>query len=136
MDDNKAFTNIVMSPGTYGFTVATNGALEDPSLTNKSFNGPGADYVFWDVVHPTTKLDAMTGGAAYELVAVGLNLAQSGTNFNLTVSNLCPGLPYTMQSSTNLTAWSNYQSFNAVSTNTNMAVTNGPRNKAYYRVAY
>lgn len=36
-----------------GFYQATIGALNDPTLTDKSFNGPGANYVFWDDQHPT-----------------------------------------------------------------------------------
>jgi phospholipase/lecithinase/hemolysin len=39
----------------YGFTVVTQDALDDPSLSDKSFTGPGANYVFWDSQHPTTK---------------------------------------------------------------------------------
>jgi hypothetical protein len=38
-----------------GFTNANLGAINDPSLTDYSFSGPGADYVFWDSEHPTAK---------------------------------------------------------------------------------
>jgi hypothetical protein len=42
-----------------GFTHATVGALNDPSLSDKSFSGPGANYVFWDSQHPTAKAHAV-----------------------------------------------------------------------------
>ena len=38
-----------------GFTKKTIDALTDPKLLNKSFTGPGAKYVFWDPIHPTSK---------------------------------------------------------------------------------
>jgi phospholipase/lecithinase/hemolysin len=41
--------------GAYGFTQATQDALDDSNLSDKSFTGPGANYVFWDSQHPTTK---------------------------------------------------------------------------------
>ena len=53
------FNNILANPAAYGFTKSTAGALEDSSLSDKSFNGPGSDYVFWDVIHPTTKAHAL-----------------------------------------------------------------------------
>jgi phospholipase/lecithinase/hemolysin len=68
------------------------GALEDPSLTDKSFTGPGADYVFWDIIHPTTKVHALVATLAFQTVAVELNIARNGTNFSLTV--LCMANSY------------------------------------------
>ena len=42
-----------------GFSHATVGALNDPSLADKSFTGPGANYVFWDSQHPTAKAHSL-----------------------------------------------------------------------------
>lgn len=134
MNANQEGTNVYNSPATYGFTVVTIGALQDTSLTNKSFDGPGADYLFWDQIHPTTKEHAMVATLAYDLVGVGLNLAGSGTTLNLSVSNLYPGFQYSIQGSANLTTWTNYQTFTASSTNLNLSVPKGPA--AYYRVVY
>jgi len=137
LDDNAGLSNVLSAPATYGFTVTMRGALEDPSLTDKSFNGPGANYVFWDVLHPTTKLDAMTAAAAFEAVEAELNIVRNGTNFTLEPYNLYPTLPYTIQSSPNLTTWSNYLTFTATSTNTTLILTNEPGKRAiFYRVSY
>lgn len=136
LDANALFTRILSAPATYGITVTTNGALEDTNLTDKSFTGPGANYLFWDIVHPTTKVHALIATLAYQGVGVQLNLARSGTNFNLTVLNLEPGLPYTIQSSTNLSLWSDSQTLTAASTNATVVVTNGPGTKMFYRVRY
>jgi phospholipase/lecithinase/hemolysin len=135
-DFNQMSSNIISAPATYGFTVSTIGALQDPNLTDKSFTGPGANYVFWDPIHPTTKGHALIAALAFRCVGVQLNLAPNGTNFNLTVNNLYPSLPYTIQSSTNLTTWSNYQTFTAASTNAVTILTNGPGTRLFYRVGY
>jgi phospholipase/lecithinase/hemolysin len=136
LDNNHELSVVLNSPATYGFTVTTNGALEDPNLTDKSFTGPGADYVFWDTIHPTTKLDAMTGAAAFDLVAVQLKLAGNGTNLNLALGNLYPTLPYTIQTSSNLVTWSNDSTFTATNTNATVTVTNGSGKNLFYRVSY
>jgi phospholipase/lecithinase/hemolysin len=133
---NQLSSNILSAPASYGFTVSTIGALQDPELTDKSFNGPGANYVFWDPLHPTTKGHALLAAAAFQCVGVQLNVARNGTNFNLTVSNLYPTLPYTIQSSANLVTWSNYQTFTAVNTNAVVTVTNGTGARSFYRVGY
>ncbi|HXC99790.1 MAG TPA: SGNH/GDSL hydrolase family protein [Verrucomicrobiae bacterium] len=135
-NNNLAFGIILSNFPAFGFSNDSIGALQDPNLTNKSFTGPGADYVFWDPVHPTTKVDILTAAAAWQSVAVELELAHSGANFNLMATNLFPTLPYTIQSSTNLTTWSNYQTFTATNTNAVFVLTNVPAAKAFYRVGY
>lgn len=135
MDANQEFTNVYNSPATCGFTVVSIDALQDPNLTDKSFNGPGADYLFWDTIHPTTKMHARIGALAYSLVGVGLNLAGNAPNLNLTVSNLYPGFQYSIQGSANLVTWTNYQTFTAASTNLSLRVMNAP-GRAFYRALY
>jgi hypothetical protein len=59
-----------------------------------------------------------------------------GGKSDLVITNLFPGLPYTVQSSTNLASWSTYQTFTAASTNASVMVTNGPGAKMFYWVQY
>ena len=132
---NGTLSNVLGAPATYGFTVTTNGALEDTNLIDKSFNGPGANYVFWDTIHPTTKMHALMGAAAYASVGVQMNLAPNGTNFNLDLNNLYPGLPYTVESSSNLTVWTTYLAFNASATHSILSVTNKSV-RQFYRMNY
>lgn len=136
LDMNAALANVLNAPAAYGFTVTTNGALEDPNLADKSFNGPGANYVFWDLVHPTTKLHALMGAAAFNCVSVEMKLARTGTNIDLNINNLFPGLPYTVQSSTNLTTWTTYSAFTASATNSTLSVTNKSGPQVFYRMSY
>jgi phospholipase/lecithinase/hemolysin len=136
MDNNLAFSNLLSKPAAFGLTVTTNGALEDPNLTDKSFTGPGANYLFWDTIHPTTKVNALTAAGAFQYVCVQLNLPHSGAESNLMVLNLYPGLPYTIQSSTNLITWTDYQTITPASTNALVTWTNKPQTKLFYRVQY
>lgn len=133
---NAGLSNVLSAPATYGFTVTTNGALEDPNLTDKSFDGPGADYLFWDTIHPTTKMHTLMATSVYACVGVEMGLARSGTNFNLTVDNLYPGLPYTVESSTNLSTWITNSAFTASATNSILSVTNKSNRQMFYRVNY
>lgn len=52
-----------------GFTKKSIDALSDPTLLDKSFNGPGAKYVFWDPIHPTSKGHSYIANLFY--VAIG-----------------------------------------------------------------
>ncbi|MFA6545384.1 MAG: kelch repeat-containing protein [Limisphaerales bacterium] len=61
---------ILAAPGTFGFTVTTVDALSDGALADKSFTGPGANYLFWDAIHPSTKGHAQISTAAE--VALGI----------------------------------------------------------------
>jgi phospholipase/lecithinase/hemolysin len=44
---------VLADPAADGFTNVTSDALAD--FVNPAFNGPAADYLFWDQIHPTTK---------------------------------------------------------------------------------
>jgi phospholipase/lecithinase/hemolysin len=137
MDDNQEWQTVYNSPATYGFTVTSTGVLQDTNLTDKSFSGPGANYLYWDSGgHPTTKLHALIGKLAYDLVGVQLQFAGNAANPNLTVNNLYPGLQYSIESSTNLGTWTNYETFTATSTNLNLIISNSPSGNAFYRVKY
>ena len=55
IDAHSDLDYLLDSYAALGFTHTTISALDDHSLIDKSFSGPGADYVFWDSQHPTTK---------------------------------------------------------------------------------
>lgn len=62
-DFYSQFNIAATNPAAYGLTKTNIDALEDPTLTDKSFAGPGANYVFWDYLHPTSKVHSFV--AAY-----------------------------------------------------------------------
>ena len=100
-------------PATYGVTRTDLDALEDSALTDKSFNGPGADYLFWDYLHPTTRVHAAVASFVQQIVSPLQISRLTTTNTNTTVQfelvNLPIGRTGFLESSTNLfnsTGWS------------------------------
>jgi hypothetical protein len=73
---------------------------------------------------------------AFQSVGAQLSLARNGTNLNLMVNNLYPSLPYSIQSSANLTSWSSYQTFTASNTNATVVLTTSLETNSFYRVEY
>jgi phospholipase/lecithinase/hemolysin len=130
------FNEMYTAPASYGFTVATIDALDDTTLTNKSFTGPGQYYVFWDLIHPTTKSHALIAQAALQVAGVQMELTGSGGNASLLLGHLSPSISYTIQTSLDLKAWTNYQTITATGTNATVVLTNGLAGAGFYRVAY
>jgi phospholipase/lecithinase/hemolysin len=81
----------------YGFTHASVDALDDPDQPDKSFDGPGADYVFWDLDHPTSKTHGIV--ASWVLNALGTPPAPS-----VTLTSPANGATYGAQSTIPVTA--------------------------------
>lgn len=131
------FDSVLASPSSYGLTNPGVNALEDPNLTDKSLSGPGANYAFWDFIHPTAKFQMLFAREAHELIwpsRISSITSSNGTN-QLTALNLALGRSGIVQSSTNLTTWTNAQSF--PSTNTTQVIpvpASGPRQ--FYRLQF
>jgi phospholipase/lecithinase/hemolysin len=80
-------------------------AMEDPALADKSLNGPGANYVFWDPTDPTAKVHYIMACFAQQLltpVQVGKLTTFNGSN-RLDLVNLPLGAAGFVEESTNLT---------------------------------
>ena len=74
MDAFTLLDNILAHPANYGVTNALyNGvsvdAQEDPALKDKSMNGPGTNYIFWDAADPTAKVHAVLADVAQQLIS-------------------------------------------------------------------
>ncbi len=98
VDDFTLVDNISAHPSEYGFTVVDADALD--AFSNPGFDGPGADYLFWDVIHPTTKAHGLVAqlaesaisnfapsiiaGPANETVAVGSLVSLSASVLDAT----------------------------------------------------
>jgi phospholipase/lecithinase/hemolysin len=118
VDVNTKFNGLLGNLGASGFTKADPDALSDPALTDKSFGGPGQDYVFWDAIHPTTKAHALIAQWFYQVLPQTaqqpqLSIASNGGPLQLTLGNLETGQVYTVQTSTNLSVWSDFTTVSA-----------------------
>lgn len=52
----------------YGFVNSTAGALNTTAFEDKSFDGPGANYIFWDKDHYTTKMHSLIAQWAQQVL--------------------------------------------------------------------
>ena len=88
----------------YGVTKTSIDALEDQALTDKSFTGPGADYVFWDYLHPTTKVHQYMATVAQQAMSSLMisRLSLHDASYRLDLANLPIGRTGTVESTSNL----------------------------------
>jgi phospholipase/lecithinase/hemolysin len=134
--------NVLTNAAAYGLTNVLSGgqsidAIEN--LSNPALNGPGANYIFWDVDDPTAKLHAVLADTVKQLIApVQINqiTSQNGTN-QLALANVPIGLNGVVLGSTNLalTNWTTVTSFNSTNTVQSVAVPiSGPLQ--FYRLSF
>jgi len=103
-------------PADYGLTNALLGgqsidALSDSALTDKSLNGPGADYIFWDYLDPSARAHATMADLTQQLLApVRIAALVPLVNSNrLDLANLPFGQSGFVEGSANLVNWSSAQ---------------------------
>jgi thermolabile hemolysin len=126
-DTFAAEKSVLASAAAYGFTEWNIDALADVRLLDKSFGGPGANYVFWDPVHPTTKTHAMVADWFHGIVAPmspRLALIGDASSWKLACSQLHVTRTYTLQRTADLRTWDNAQTFLCVTPNQLLALTN------------
>lgn len=129
------FDDVLSYPTNYGMINPGIGALNDDSLGDYSLNGPGADYVFWDHIHPTAKFQRLFAEAARELIwpmEIQSIASVDGTNW-LSVVNVPIGRSEEeigvadeeqgeVRGSTNLIDWSSILSFDRTNTTQTISV--------------
>jgi 3-phytase len=136
--------NVLTNAAAYGLTNALNGgqsidALEDPALSDKSVNGPGTNYIFWDPYDPTAKLHAVLASVVQQLIAPAqiTNLTVLTGNSQLSVASLPIGLNGFVDGTTNLAPvnWTSVTNFNSTNaTQTIVVPVSGPMQ--FYRLRF
>jgi phospholipase/lecithinase/hemolysin len=135
------FSDFIDNPPKYGMTISYPAAMQDDGLTDQSFTGPGADYVFWDQFgHPTTKghsfiaadfMNALTNARPEKLSVV-----TTSNSARLTLGKLLIGRTYTVQKSSNLATWQDVYPFTATAgTNQWLDVASGAAAQ-FYRLVW
>jgi phospholipase/lecithinase/hemolysin len=115
-DFYSQFNYLYSHPAVYGVTNVTIDALEDPALTDKAFTGPGANYMFWDYLHPTTRVHASVANFVQQIISplqISRLVSQGGTN-RFDLANLPIGRTGALEVSTNFldpNGWSTNVSF-------------------------
>jgi len=132
--------DVVANPSLFGVTKTEIDALDDTSLTNKSFTGPGADYMFWNSAHPTTKVhrqiaawnvEALTNSVLEEL---GATLANGFASIRM--NRLLIGRDYTLQTSSDLKAWNDVQTFTAAAGTNQWSGADSNSESGYFRLKW
>ena len=110
------FESLLANPAAYGFATTNIDALEDIAIADKSTNGPGANHIFWDTIHPTTKVQNLMAQQVYLFMSPRFsNLIHTGTNSRLDLANLPIGATFMLETSTNLVIWQTTLSLTATS---------------------
>ena len=98
-----------------GFTRADVGVLDDATLKDKSYTGPGSNYVFWDGSHTTSRTHEFWAKWFNEVTTQTrtetLRFVTRSNSLDLEMSKLKPGRSYTVQTSHDLTSWTAQESF-------------------------
>jgi len=125
---------------TYGFTKTFPSALDDPSLTDKSFTGPGRNYLYWDDHHATSKGHEFM--AAWNLEAITnsvlerLTISTAGNAFTLRMNKLQICRDYTLQRSSDLTSWQDVHAFTASAGTNEWVVPVSEMSPAFFRLKW
>ena len=125
-----------------GFTRADVGVFDDATLKDKSYTGPGSNYVFWDGSHTTSRTHEFWAKwfdeVATQSRTESLRLVARRDSFDLEVRKLKPGRNYTLETSQDLAVWTAQESFTAVEgTNTLTTVASpGAPNMRLFRLAW
>lgn len=144
IDSVTNLNEVIANPDRFGFTNSTIPALLDPELNKQqgpvSFTGPGADYVFWDDVHGTTKLHKLiTEWALNTITNAVLEVLDARFSGNLPIiqmSHLLIGRDYTLQHSIDLSHWRDVQTFTATDGTNQIPQTSTGENKVFYRLQW
>jgi phospholipase/lecithinase/hemolysin len=136
--------NVLTNAAAYGLTNALYGgqsidAYDDPALANKSINGPGTNYIFWDYDDPTAKFHAVLADITQQLISpvqISNFTALNGSN-QLVVANVPIGQNGLVLGCTNLAMpnWTTNATFVSSSATQTVYVTNsGPQ--WFYRLEF
>ena len=141
-DIRSLLDDILARPLDYGVNNAQDqgfniDALSDPNLADKSLNGPGANYIFWEYLDPTARVHAILADTVQSLllpprVASVSPVAASNT---LQLVNLPVGLSGAVEAATNFTTWTAVASFNCTNAAQSILVPATPP-RWFYRLRF
>ena len=108
--------DVLANPGDYDDMV--NPGIDALTDGQTSFTGPGADYVFWDFLHPTAKMQFQIAELAQQLIASpGISdITTVAEGCQLDLFNVPVGRNGLIQGSTNLVNWTTDLNFNSGTT--------------------
>ena len=137
-DVRAKFDEVLANLGAYGFSKANADALSDPLLFDKSFHGPGRNYVFWDPIHPTSKSHALVADWFYEVIPIAapprFEINREGTSLALVLSSLQVGKTFVLQHSADLASWNDTETLTATAGTRQMPIAAAAEAKTFFRL--
>jgi thermolabile hemolysin len=119
----------------FGFSQTQIAAWHDDELTDKTFDGPGSRYLFWDNVHPSSAFHALLAQSiATELAVPRLTLAWQSGGPVVTFHDLRLGRDYCLEQSLDLESWTELDCFQAVDFNRSHAPASHEVSWSFYRL--
>jgi outer membrane lipase/esterase len=132
MDLFPLFDAMVAHSNHFGFARTDLGALEDPALTDKSYQGPGREYMFWDSSHLTSKGHALLAKVFLATVRGStLGITPETDGFRLAFDSLQIGKTYQVQQSADLSGWEELTSFYVLDPSHELVVSPSPPCRFY-----
>jgi phospholipase/lecithinase/hemolysin len=133
--------SFIEHPEEYEMTKTYPAAIQDEGLIDRSFSGPGADYVFWDEYgHPTSKAHALIAARFLSVLMQArperLRLVRTDQGLNVRMEKLLVGRAYSLQSSPNLTDWREVFAFNATTGTNEFPVPASSPPAAFFRLSW
>jgi phospholipase/lecithinase/hemolysin len=126
------FDAMVLHSDHFGFARTDLGALEDPELIDKSYEGPGQEYMFWDSSHLTAKGHALLAQLLVAALRGGaLGIRQESDGFRLAFDSLQIGKTYHVQQSGDLANWEDLTSVYALDPSAELVVSPSPPRRFY-----
>ena len=99
-------------------------ALSDSNLADKSLNGPGRNYIFWEYLDPTAKVHEILGDTVQHMISpprIG-QIVNTGPSNELLMVNVPIGLAGVVEGSTNFSSWSSVAGFTGTANSQTVAV--------------
>ncbi|HWW01737.1 MAG TPA: SGNH/GDSL hydrolase family protein [Candidatus Acidoferrum sp.] len=129
--------DISAHPANYGMVNPGIDAINDPSLADKSLNGPGTNYLFWDYLDPTAMGHARVADVAQQLMSP-VNFSKltpvNGAS-QLDVANVPVGRNGFVEASTNFLDWTAIQGMNSTNVSQRLLVPVSGAEQ-YYRLRF
>jgi phospholipase/lecithinase/hemolysin len=99
----------------FGFTKTDVAAWHDDSLPDKSFQGPGSHYLFWDNVQPSSVFHALIAQSIEaDLTTTRVELIRHAAGSVLSIQHLRLGRNYCIERSVDLNEWFEEVCFQAI----------------------
>jgi phospholipase/lecithinase/hemolysin len=137
-DTFSLLDDMVANPSHYGLVHPEIDALDDHSFTDKSLNGPGATYLFWDYSDPSAKGHMVLADVIQHLLStvVLTKITVGGGNSQVYMSNIPVGRNGVVDGTADFLSWNADANFSSLSLSQSVSVPQSGRTLRFYRLRF